>query len=129
MLVNIVLSLVLIFPLRHVGLAAAISVAALVNTVLLYRGLRRHRVYQPLSGWALFLVRVFAASALMGLVLVWGSGDFDSWIEAGVWERIGRLAFWVIVGIMVYGVAIFALGLRPTQLTVRREASMFRGDE
>lgn len=129
MLVNVALSLALIFPLKHVGLAAAISIAAFVNTALLYHWLRRHRVYRPLPGWAPFFARVFMASALMGLLLSWGAGDLGAWIETRAWERIGRLAFWVAAGIMVYGVTIFALGLRPSQLTVRREASMFSDDE
>ncbi len=129
MAVNIVLSLILIFPLKHVGLAAAVSVAAFVNAALLYRWLRRHRVYQPLSGWTSFLTRVFVASAVMGLLLVWGAGNSSTWVASGGWERITRLAFWVIAGIMVYGVCILALGLRPAQLLVRREPGMFSDDD
>jgi len=118
MLINVVLSLALIFPLKHVGLAAAISISALVNAGLLYRWLRRHDVYRPLSGWRNFLARIGAASAIMGLVLAWGAGGLDAWIASGGWERITRLAFWVIAGIMIYGVTVFAFGLRPAQLMV-----------
>jgi putative peptidoglycan lipid II flippase len=65
----------------------------------------------------------------MGLLLIWGAGNLNVWIEARAWERIGRLAFWVIAGIMVYGVTIFALGLRPAQLVVRREAGISNDHE
>lgn len=129
MLVNVTLSLILIYPLKHVGLAAAISIAAFVNAGLLYVWLRRHDVYQPLSGWRTFLSRVFIASAVMGALLWWGAGDLDVWVASGGWERITRLAFWVIAGIMVYGVTILALGLRPSQLLIRREAGMFSDDD
>ncbi|HYM47470.1 MAG TPA: murein biosynthesis integral membrane protein MurJ, partial [Burkholderiaceae bacterium] len=103
MIVNAATSLVLIIPLKHVGLAAAVSVAAFVNAGLLYLWLRRHKVYQPLSGWTAFFARVCIASAAMGLLLAWGVGDVGTWIETGIWSRVGRLAFWVIAGIMVYG--------------------------
>ncbi len=129
MLVNVALSLVLIFPLKHVGLAAAISVAAFVNAGLLYVWLRRHDVYRPLSGWRAFFARVFVASAAMGLLLWWGAGNSASWIASGGWERIMRLAFWVIAGTMVYGATLFVLGLRPAQLVVRREAGLFSDDD
>ena len=128
MLVNVALSLILIYPLKHVGLAGAISISALVNATLLYRSLRRHDVYRPLSGWIVFLARVSAASAIMGALLVWGAGETALWTALGVWDRVLRLAFWVIAGILIYGTTIFALGLRPAQLTVKRDAGMFKDD-
>jgi peptidoglycan biosynthesis protein MviN/MurJ (putative lipid II flippase) len=75
------------------------------------------------------LLQTFLASAAMGVLLYWGAGDVGTWLETGAWARIGRLAFWVTAGILVYGASILALGLRPAQLVVRREAGMFRGDE
>lgn len=117
------------FPFAHVGLAIAITVSALVNTLLLYAGLRRQQIYTPLSGWPRFLVLVFAATGIMGLLLWWGVGDLRKWLEMSTTDRVGKLAFWVIAGIVVYGTTILALGLRPTQLTVRREAGMFKDDE
>lgn len=117
------------FPFAHVGLAIAITVSALVNMLLLYAGLRRQQIYTPLSGWPRFLVLVFAATGIMGLLLWWGVGDFRKWLEMSTTDRVGKLAFWVIAGIVVYGTTILALGLRPTQLTVRREAGMFKDDE
>jgi putative peptidoglycan lipid II flippase len=129
MLVNVAVGVTLIFPLKHIGLALAVSVSALVNAGLLYVWLRRHDAYRPQSGWRRFLLQTFLASAAMGVLLYWGAGDVGTWLETGAWARIGRLAFWVTAGILVYGASILALGLRPAQLVVRREAGMFRGDE
>lgn len=129
MIVNVVMALALVYPLKHIGLAVAVSVAAFVNAALLYLWLRRHRVFRPLSGWGRFLLQVSTASAAMGVLLAWGVGEVGTWIDSGTWTRIGRLAFWVAAGILIYGVTILALGLRPGQLKVQREAGTFKDDE
>jgi len=85
LLANIVLSLVLVFPLAHTGLALATSIAALVNAGLLFRLLRRQQVYHPLPGWGLFLARIALASAAMAAVLLWGVGGLEGWLAATVW--------------------------------------------
>ena len=121
MAANIVLSLALIYPFKHVGLAAAVSASAFLNAGMLFIWLRRHNVFRPLSGWTAFLARVAGASALMGALLIWGAGEVGTWIDAHTWDRIGRLAFWVPAGIMVYGVAILAFGLRPAQLVLSQD--------
>jgi len=128
MIVNIAVGVVLVYPLKHIGLALAVTVAAFVNAGMLYLWLRRHQVYRPLAGWSRFLAQVFIASAVMGALLVWGAGDVGTWIEAGTWTRIGRLAFWVIAGILVYGAVTWVFGLRPTHLKVQREPGMFNDD-
>ncbi len=51
--VNIVLSLLLVMPLKHVGLALAISLAAFVNAGVLFFMLRRLNVYRPAPGWTI----------------------------------------------------------------------------
>ena len=122
LLANIVLSLVLVFPLAHTGLALATSIAALVNAGLLFRLLRRQQVYHPLPGWGLFLARVALASAAMAAVLLWGVGGLEGWLAATVWERVVRLAFWVAAGALVYLFTIVLLGVRPRQLLLRRGA-------
>lgn len=118
--VNVVLSLALVYPLAHIGLAAAISAAAFINAGLLYRTLRRQDVYQPLRGWGVFLLRIVLASALMGLLLGWGVGELQSWLSAGAMERVWRLAVWVGAGLLAYLIAIILLGVRPKQLVLAK---------
>lgn len=109
------------FPFAHVGLASAITISAFVNAALLYLWLRRHQVYTPLAGWVRFLSNVSIAAVIMGLLIWWGVGEIGEWITSNAWERIARLAFWVIAGIVVYVIMILALGLRPAQLAVQCE--------
>lgn len=113
---NIALSLLLVWSLKHVGLALAISLASYVNAGLLFRQLVREQVYDPLGGWPGFLLRVVGASILMGLVLVVFSGETTAWLQADVWTRITRLSLWVSVGVTTYAAGLAILGLRPRHL-------------
>ncbi|MDH5345721.1 MAG: murein biosynthesis integral membrane protein MurJ, partial [Gammaproteobacteria bacterium] len=76
--VNFVLSVVLAYALTkagyagtHAGLALAISIAAIVNAWLLYRGLRKEGVVRLSSGWPALIGRVLVANAAMAAVVLW----------------------------------------------------------
>ncbi len=116
---NIVLSLALVFPLKHVGLALAISLSAYLNAVMLFIVLRRRDIYRPARGWAGVIVRVGLASAIMGVVLSLGAGEGAQWLAVGIWERVLRLAFWIGVGVVVYVASVAILGMRPAHLRWR----------
>jgi putative peptidoglycan lipid II flippase len=118
-----------LFDYAHVGLAAAITVSAFVNALLLFVWLRRERVYVPLPGWSRFLFYVCAATAVMALIIGWGVDATAQWIAADKATQVAKLAFWVIAGIFIYGATILALGLRPKQLAVQREPGMFKDDD
>jgi len=120
LVVNILLSLLLFIPLKHVGLALAISLSAFVNAGLLFITLRRHDVYRPLPGWGSFLARVTAASGVMGAVLFWGVGDLDTWLHATAVQRALRLSIWVIAGAAAYLLTATALGVRLAQLLLKK---------
>ncbi len=120
MAANIALSLLLIVPLAHVGLALAISLAAWINAGLLFLLLRQHDVYAPLPGWPAFVAQVAAAGLVMGGVLWWGAGNLDSWIHTDLADRVLRLGGWVVAGALVYFGVIFVLGIRPKQLMLRK---------
>jgi putative peptidoglycan lipid II flippase len=118
--VNIVLSVSLVFTLKHVGLALAITLAAFVNAALLYRLLRQHGVYLPEPGWLRYFLRIALASALMGMVLAWGVGDLAAWLKAGATARALHLTMLVVGGVFVYAASLLLLGARPRELLLRR---------
>ena len=120
LVVNILLSLLLVIPLKHVGLALAISLSAFVNAGLLFVTLRRHDVYRPLPGWGSFLARVVSASVMMSAVLFWGVGDLDSWLHATALQRALRLSTWVVAGAAAYLLTAAALGVRLAQLLLKK---------
>jgi putative peptidoglycan lipid II flippase len=113
---NLVLNVMLVFPLAHTGLALATSLSAFLNAVLLYRGLRQRRVYCPGAGWRGFLIRVLIANLLLGLALWLARGDLIDWVSYATGERIWRLAVLLSSGVVVYLLGLLALGLKPRSL-------------
>ncbi len=124
--VNFVLSVLLAWYLTrvgfagtHAGLALAISVAALLNAYLLYRGLCRDSVMVHSSGWKPLLWQVTGANAAMGLLLLALAKPVAWWLDVSVLERCGWLALNVAAGAGIYLAALLVLGLRPSKLRLK----------
>lgn len=103
----------------HAGLALAISIAALVNAWLLYRGLARDGVLSPAPGWALLLGRVVLANAAMIACLRLLGRPLDWWLDVSTWDRSVWLGTLVIAGAVTYFIALLILGVRPSQFRHR----------
>lgn len=114
--------------LGHTGLALATSLAAILNALLLYRGLRHADVYRPGAGWRLFLFKIALASLAMGSVLWWDGENVVAWLNASAMERVARLAFWIVIGILVYVSIVFASGVRVKELLFRQPRAV-RGED
>ncbi len=113
LVVTQLLNLVLVWQLRHAGLALAISLGACLNAALLLRGLRRRGIYQPQPGWGMFVLKLVLAVCAMSVLLVMLAGDPGSWLAAGALERVARLALLVLTGAGTYGGMLLLLGFRP----------------
>lgn len=124
--VNLVLSIALAWYLTrigfsgpHGGLAAATSVAAMLNALLLYRGLRRDDALRHAPGWAALLAQVGAANAGMWALLYWLERPVAWWLAAAPGARAGWLLVNVGAGALVYVAVLLVLGLRPSGLGMR----------
>ncbi len=115
MVSNMVMNIVLVFPLAHAGLALATALAAYLNAGLLLKGLREQNVYRPEKGWGLFLAKVVVACLLMASVLMQAE-ELSLWLEWSVSERSLHLLFWIVAGFMAYLIALLIMGVRPKQL-------------
>lgn len=120
LVVNLLLSLLLVQPLAHVGLALATSIAALVNAALLGWSLVRHGVYRPEPGWPLLLARVGAGCIALAAVLAAFTPPAETWLAWGGLQRVGRLALLVAAGVLAYFGAAWISGLRPRHLRTPR---------
>ena len=116
MVVNMVLNLILIWPLQHVGLALATSLASMLNTGLLLRGLYRAGVYQPAPGWLLFSLRLAAACAAMLALIMWLNQPSSEWFAWGWQRRVWEVTVLVVGGIFVFAGTLFASGIRMRHL-------------
>ena len=114
--VNLVLSLALMAPWGHSGLALATSLAGLVNAALLLRGLWRVGIYRPGPDWPRRLVQGVVASGLLAALLAWGPGDMAPWLAAPVSTRLAWLMAWILGAALVYLAVLFALGVRLRHL-------------
>ena len=118
------MNLIFIFVLNlaHAGLALSIGLAACLNALLLYRGLRRHQVYTPEAGWLKFTLKLGCALTLMTLALYFGMGSTEDWLRYPLIARLWRLFALVIVGAGVYFVALWVMGFRVTDFKRRTVA-------
>lgn len=100
------------FPAPHVVLAASTSLTACLNAALLFRRLRRDRVFVPEPGWPVFILRVVAATAVMSALVLLFAGPVAQWLALGEIQRVARLAVVIVGAVAVYFGVLFALGLR-----------------
>ncbi len=126
LIVNALLSIVLAWYLTHtgysgphVGLALATSVAACVNALLLYRGLRRDGVLRHSAGWPALLLQVAVASAGMCAALAVLYRPLTWWLEQASVVRSAWLALCIVAGAGCYVVVLLLLGLRPRRLGLK----------
>ncbi len=126
LLVNFVLSVTFAIlltraghPGSHAGLALAISIAAVVNAWLLYRGLRRDGVIRHAPDWLPLLARFLIANVAMGVCLVLMSRPIDWWLASGVGSRSLWLGFSIVTAALVYFAVLLLSGLRPAALRLR----------
>ncbi len=106
------LNLALIGWLEHAGLALSIGLAASLNAVLLYRGLRQRGIYTPQPGWLVFYLRLGFAMLSMGAVLWFLVGDPAEWLRWHLSERLIRLSVIVLFGASVYFATLWIAGFR-----------------
>jgi putative peptidoglycan lipid II flippase len=103
----------------HAALAAATSVAAILNAALLYRGLRKDQVLLHSSGWPALLSRVTLACVGMYAVLQQLYRPLEWWIEASFTGRAGWLAVTIITAVGTYFVALLLMGTRLSQFRLK----------
>jgi putative peptidoglycan lipid II flippase len=117
MAANMVMNLILIWPLQHAGLALATSLAAFLNAGLLFIGLRKAGVFIFQAGWAVFGVRLLIANiAMIGLLFVL-TADTDQWLAWSVWPRVQQLGLVCMAGLSVYTATLWLTGLRIRHLS------------
>ena len=105
-------NLALIGPLKHAGLALAISAGACLNAGLLFYQLRKQKMYQPQPGWGMFGFKLVLAVAVMSAVLLGLMHFMPPWSDGHMLERFLRLGALVVAGIVAYFGMLALLGFR-----------------
>lgn len=109
---NMVFNALLIFPLKHAGLALASSLSAWLNAGLLLWGLQARQVFQWQSGWLKFILQLLLANSVLGLFLYWAPAATSVWISWGWQQRFSHIFFLGITSIIIYIATLWIAGLR-----------------
>ncbi len=110
LVVNLVLNLILMGPFLHVGIAAATSVSAWLNAVLLAIFLRRRGLLEFDRRLGRVSSRLVFATAVMAILVAVGAEGLSPWLAGGEVSRIAALAALVVGGAVIYGLAVLAVG-------------------
>jgi len=125
MIANMILNLVFVWyfylhwQMGHVGLALATSGSAYLNAWLLFRGLKRERVFLPAVGWGRLMGQMLFANISMALLLLFGVSELNGWADWNWIYRASVLAALCGCGLLVYIAALLLVGLKPKKLLMR----------
>lgn len=107
-------NLILVWPLKHAGLALAIALGACINASLLFLLLRIRDLYRPQPGWKPFMLRIGAAVAVMtsGLAAaqIWLPLQ---WVGVSGAYRALQLAGLLLLALLLYFGTLALGGMRP----------------
>ncbi len=113
---NMVLNLMLVWHLKHAGLALATSLSAFINAGLLWMGLRKADVLRLSPGWLKFGLQIVVANVVMLAALNWLMPGQNVWFGLGFWERFGYMLLICTAGALIYGASLLIAGFRFRQM-------------
>lgn len=119
---NIVLNLLLVWPLAHAGIALATTLSAYLNALLLLSTLLKNRIYRPCEQWRPYMLRIVAANAIMSAFLYYFV-DVKLWLDWSASQRGLHLALAIGLAIAIYSLALLLLGIRPRHIGWQKSAA------
>jgi putative peptidoglycan lipid II flippase len=125
MVLNMLFNLLLVIPLHkywqigHLGLAAATSLSAFINAILLFLSLRKKGIYQPSKGWLRFFASLSASVVIMLIVLtqllqIWGGSDIiyqQDWLQ-----RVTTIVILCGAGFLSFALSLLVFGFRLSDM-------------
>ncbi len=124
MLSNMLLNVILIWPLKHAGIALATSLSAVLNMGLLYYFLQKNKIFLPRAGWKNFSFRLLFANTLLGICLWCGAGDINDWItHPALWRGL-HLSILFVGSVVVYFIGLLLAGIRPRHLLIPQQPTL-----
>ncbi|EKE00922.1 MAG: hypothetical protein ACD_21C00251G0005 [uncultured bacterium] len=120
-LANIVLATILVFPLKHAGLALATSLTSSLNAGLLFWTIRREKHYEPGKDWKIFWLRLIFANVVLALFLWLVTADLAVWFSWSAFARVWHLALLCVGAVVSYFVCLWLSGMRWQDFVLRDE--------
>lgn len=113
---NIILNAILMCFFGLVGLAIATSISAICNTGFLFCMLQRQKIFIVSKAWLITLAKVLLASLVLCITLYLVKGDVVMWSNWHAGTRVLGLTGLIILGLAVYTIILFVLGIRKSDL-------------
>ncbi len=118
MISNMVFNIILIWPLKHAGIALATSLSAMLNSGLLFYFLRKEKIYIPREGWRFFSFRLLIANIVLVIFLWVSSGDVYTWVTHDTGWRVIHLSMLLLGSAGIYFASLWLSGIRPRDVLI-----------
>lgn len=112
MVTNLILNAILIFPLKHAGLALATSLSSIVNASILWVLLIKRSIFTPTSLWKKTIMQLLVANGAMALLITVLAGSLPPWLIESAMTRIVHLFFIILAGLATYAMLLGIMGIR-----------------
>lgn len=121
MLSNIVLAALLIFPLKHAGLALATSLTSSLNAGLLLWTLVQKGYFQLQKGWKLFIAQLFFANSSMATLLLFTTAKLSVWTAWSSLTRVLHLGLLCVAAVVIYLLCLWISGVKWREFLLSSE--------
>ncbi|MCD6047891.1 MAG: mviN [Gammaproteobacteria bacterium] len=109
---NMILNAVLVFPLKHAGLALAASLGSWLNVAMLLYALKKQNIFHFEKHWLWFACQMIIANLVIGVTLYFLAGDYLAWLNHHFMWRFLKILELGAVGIVVYFGTLRLMGMR-----------------
>jgi putative peptidoglycan lipid II flippase len=113
---NMILNFILVWHLRHAGLALATSLSAFINAGLLWYGLRSSGLLTLDKTWFVFLARLVLANGVMLFCITMVLPSQSEWLAMEFWWRIMMMLLVCGWGGLSYFISLLISGLKFKEL-------------
>lgn len=112
LIANLILNAMLIFPLKHAGLALATSLSSILNAGVLWKILIKENIFNPSKKWTKTIAQLVISNGAMGLLIYFLAGRLTPWLTWSATARILHLVLIIFAGVFCYFILLGVMGVR-----------------
>lgn len=105
-IINIIMNLILVGPLKHKGLALATSISDILTSLIFIYSLKKRINAIKIKDFAICLIKTTVASIIMGIVVYFTYGGLSSYIEKRITPATSTFTFIKDIIVLIIPVAI-----------------------
>ena len=107
---NMLFSLIFIWPLAHAGLALSSSLSSWVNVITLWIVLYRRGIFTTMEHWGRFALRILGANGVLAVYLHVMSDPLSQWLHWHWPQRLAHIVFLGLSAVLVYAFCLWVSG-------------------